>query len=132
MCGAALGIDWARARVNPPPAGSGRAVRFAWRLLLATSAGACGARTDVAQTGDLGLDGGGDAALASDAGRDAGRDAGPSVDGGRVDAGDDAGIDAGDIPIYGAPPPDVLPTSHDVLVPPDPIPRRRRRRVAPR
>jgi hypothetical protein len=116
--------------------GTTRAAHFVWRLLLATSATACGARTDVYEedaavdSGGAGLlyglpafDAGTDAAVARDAGRDSGTDAG----GDAGDAGEDLGIDGGDILIYGSPP--VAPAHvFDVIAPPAPIVRRRSRR----
>ena len=133
MCGGALPRGWSRGRVPAPPAGTGRAVRFAWRFLLATSATACGARTDLAVADAAELDGGGGGpiyGLPADLGRDAGRDAGHDAAIAR-EAGpdDDAGTDAGEgIPIYGSPPPDGFPTSAAWLAPPDPILTRARRR----
>jgi len=119
--------------------GTTRAAHFVWRLLLATSATACGARTDVAAE-DAAVDSGGggviyglpafdaglDATIARDAGRDSGTDAGRDAGGDGGDAGEDLGIDGGDVPLYGSPP--VAPTfAFDVIAPPEPVVRRRRR-----
>ena len=135
MCSEVLGDGWSHGAthraVRAMPPRTGRAVRFAWRLLLATTTTACGARTDLGQTdaaradaghadAALGDDGGRDAAVARDSGQDAGRDAGD------VDAGE---IDAGDIAIYGAPPMEAPSLPDDLLPPPTPARPRRRRRT---
>lgn len=127
MCAASLPPAWAPAIAPRPPARVGRAVRFAWRVVLAASATACGARTELlhddagvlADAGAPTRDAGRDAAL-PDAGRDAGTDAATA------DAGDE---DAGDIPIYGAPPTRELP---EPLVAIEPTARERARPRRPR
>lgn len=136
MCGGALAAGWGRARVPAPPMGTTRAAHFVWRLLLATSATACGARTDL-RAEDAAVDSGGggaiyglpafDAGLDAAAARDAGRDSGMDAARDAGDAGEDLGIDGGDIPIYGSPP--VVPAfAFDVIAPPEPVVRRRARR----
>lgn len=104
MCGVTLRPAWATSRAIVPPAGLGRAARFAFRLTLAGATTACGARTDLTNEEASVTE---DAALRADA--SAPRDAGGVRDGGRDAGGDggfDAGSDAGEIsvPLYGAPP----------------------------
>lgn len=127
MCGATLALGWAPPVTVPHPSRAGRAARFAWRLLVvagaSASASACGARTGLVDPDAAGI---ADAAPA----RDAGTDSGVARDAGR-DAGFDAGdFDAGDIAIYGAPPPDRPSPPMPVVPAPEParVVRGRRRR----
>ncbi|AKF06937.1 hypothetical protein [Sandaracinus amylolyticus] len=109
MCGVDLAVGWARPRASLVPRGLGRAARV---VALGITVSACGARTDLGSEDASARD---DAAQREDA-------ATPVADAGTPrDAGRDAGVDAGDIPIplYGAPPVRDLPEQAIATIPPE-------------